>query len=102
MQASREDTDVPFYNSEEYCTFTAFFSFLLGKASPHFVAVEIFASLDVSPLHTPIRCPPNNPGCANFASILRTVLFGAISTQNYYVSTLCVDIALTIRFANFA
>ena len=34
-----------------------FSSSLLGKASPHFVAVEIFASLDVSPLHTPIHCP---------------------------------------------
>ncbi len=45
---------------------------------------------------------PNNPGCANFASILRTVLFGVISTQNYYVSTLCVNSVLTIRFANFA
>ncbi len=30
-----------------------FFSFLLGKASPHFVAVEIFASLDVSPFTPP-------------------------------------------------
>ncbi len=45
---------------------------------------------------------PNDPGCANFASILRTVLFGAISTQNYYVSTLCVEFARIITFAIFA
>ncbi len=45
---------------------------------------------------------PNNPGCANFASILRKVLFGAISTQNYYVSTVCVEFARIITLANFA
>ncbi len=28
---------------------------------------------------------PNHPECANFASILRQVIFGAISTQNFYV-----------------
>ncbi len=42
---------------------------------------------------------PNNPGCANFASILRTVLFGAISMHNYYVST--VEFARVIRVCNF-
>ncbi len=40
---------------------------------------------------------PNNPECAKFASKLRQVLFGAISTQIYYVSTLCVEFALIIR-----
>ena len=45
---------------------------------------------------------PNEPECANFASILRLLLIGAISTQPCYVSTLCVDIALIISFCKFA
>ncbi len=44
---------------------------------------------------------PNHPECANFASKLCHVLFGATSTQIFYVCTLCVDIALIITFANF-
>ncbi len=45
---------------------------------------------------------PNDPECANFASILRLLIIGAISTQPCYVSTLCVDIALIIRVCKFA
>ena len=45
---------------------------------------------------------PNDPECANFASILRLLLIGAISTQPCYVSTLCVDIAPIIRVCKFA
>ncbi len=45
---------------------------------------------------------PNDTECANFASILRLLLIGAISTQPCYVSTLCVDIALIIRVCKFA
>ncbi len=48
------------------------------------------------------RCDPNDPECANFASKLRLLLIGAISTQPCYVSTLCVDIALSISFCKFA
>ncbi len=49
-----------------------------------------------------VQCEPNKPDCAQFASILRLLLIGAISTQPCYVSTLCVDIALIIRVCKFS
>ncbi len=42
------------------------------------------------------------PDCANFASKLRHLMIGAISTKPCYVSSLCVEFARIIRFANFA
>ncbi len=45
---------------------------------------------------------PNEPECANFASVLRHLLLHAISTQPCYVSTLCVEFAPLIRNCKFA
>ncbi len=49
----------------------------------------------------PLLRSPNHPGCANFASKLRHLIIGAISTQPCYVSTLCVEFARIIRFCTF-